>query len=168
MVAIGTITGQQIISNRDGVEDVRLLQVRLSNDSDIQTVQYMPMSGDDSPPQNGDLVVVVAIGPAFQVALGVQDSVVPSMQTGEKKLYSRDSGGIIAAFINFMADGNLELNGKAFTAVRFANLETAFNQLKTDLNSHLHTNPEGGSVGPSTPQSTADISSAESVTVKLL
>ena len=168
MAAIGEVTGQEIRENRDGAADVRLLQVRMSNDSDIQTVQYMPMSGDDSPPQNGDLVVVLSIGTAFQVAIGIQDSVVPSMSAGEKKIYSRDSGGAVAAFINFLAGGDLELNGDANTAVRFAALQTAFDGLKADFNAHVHTNPEGGNVGPAVPQNTSDITGAESPTVKLL
>ncbi len=168
MAGIGEVTGQEIRENRDGAADVRLLQVRMSNDSDIQTVQYMPMAGEDSPPQIGDMVVIIGIGSAFQVAIGVQDSVVPSMPAGEKKVYSRDSSRDIAAFINYLSGGNLELNGSANTAVRFAALQTAFDALKADFNTHLHTNPEGGNVGPAVPQNTSDITGAESPTVKLL
>ena len=168
MVELGTITGQEIKENRNGGIDVRLLQVEMSNGSDIQTVQHVPMPGDDSPPQNGDMVAVLPIGPAFKVALGIQDSVVPSMNAGEKKLFSRDSSGNIAAFINFLSGGDIELNGNAFTAVRFSALETAFNQLKTDFDIHNHpTAPVGPVSPPSTAPSTADITPAESETVKL-
>ena len=120
------------------------------------------MSGDDSPPQNDDTVLVMSIGQSFKVAVAVQDSVIPSMLTGEKKSYSRDSAGDIAAFINFLTGGDLELNGNAYTAVRFAELETAFDEFKADYNSHIH----GTSSGPN-PITSADISPAESATVKL-
>ena len=164
MAAIGEVTGQEIRENRDGAADVRLLQVRMSNDSDIQTVQYMPMAGDDSPPQIGDTVVIIGIGTAFQVAIGLQDSVVPSMPEGEKKIYSRDSGGSIAAFINLLADGNLELNGSADSAVRFAILDTQLQALVTAINAAFATKSDGsGTAGTLT----LDLSNAESPTVKL-
>ena len=114
MVDIGTVTGQEIRKNRDGGVDVRLLQVqRVGND--VQTVQYMPMAGDDSPPRTGDLVAMVPIGPAFQVGLGMGDSVIPSVAAGEKKLYSRDENGDVVASIHLKADGEatiLNANGQ--------------------------------------------------------
>lgn len=165
MVTIGKVTGQEIRKNRDGAADVRLLQVRMSNDSDIQTVQYMPMAGDDAPPQDGDLVAVLSIGPAFQVALGIQDSVVPSMDSGEKKIYGRNGAGDIASFINFLASGNLELNGNANTAVRFSPLNTALQSLVTAINAVLATKADaGGAAGTLT----LDLSGSESPTVKIL
>ena len=168
MALIGEIVGQEVRNNRDGGVDVRLLQVRISNDSDIQTVQYMPTSGDDSPPQNGDNVVVIGIGPAFQVAFAVQDSVVPSMVAGEKKLYSRDSGGAISAFINFLASGILELNGNADFAVRFSNLETMITNLNTKYDAHTHADPVSGSTGiPSNAPLGLDISGAKIDEIKV-
>jgi hypothetical protein len=129
------------------------------------------MSGDDSPPQNGDNVVVLDIGPSFRVAVAVQDSVVPSMPAGEKKIFSRDGSGAIAAFVNLLAGGDLELNGNFDTAVRFAALKTEFDELKGVVNSHTHLyNPGPGGPTPTavgTPQSAADLTGAESATVKL-
>lgn len=171
MTQIGTITGQEIKTNRDGSIAVRLLQVQISNESDIQTVQYMGAAGDDSAPINGDLVQIFSIGPAFKFAVAVEDqNNIASMDAGEKKLYSRDSAGAIAAFINFLAGGNLELNGNVFSAVRFEELETAFNQLQNDFDTHTHLYTPG--VGTPiqtaiTVASTADIAPAESNTVLL-
>ena len=108
MVDIGTVTGQEIRLNRDGGADVRLLQVQMVG-NDVQTVQYMPMAGDDSPPQIGDKVAVESIGPAFRVALGIQDSVVPSVAAGEKKFYSRDENGEIIVSVHLKADGEITL-----------------------------------------------------------
>ena len=114
MVDIGTVTGQEIRPNRDGGVDVRLLQVQMVG-NDVQTVQYMPMAGDDSPPQVGDKVAVMPIGPAFQVAIGIQDSVIPSVAAGEKRMYARDENGAVIASVHLKADGEatiLNANGQ--------------------------------------------------------
>lgn len=180
MVTFGTITGQEIKENRNGGVLVRLLQVRMSNDVDIQTVQYLPMSGEDTAPQIGDKVAVLSVGPAFQVAVGVQDSITPSVDAGEYKTYSRDSMGLIAAFIfmstggNIEIDGsgiikltagtNVELNGNTNSAVTFSPLNTQLQTLVTDINTALGGKLDGSGTGGAL---TLDLSSAESPTVKL-
>ena len=172
MAQIGTVTGQEVKKNRDGSIAVRLLQVQISNESDIQTVQYMGPAGEDSAPINGDKVQIFSIGPAFQFAIAVEDqNNVASMPAGEKKLYSRDSAGAIAAFISFLAGGNLELNGNDKSAVRYQDLQTQFDELKGVVNSHTHIYTPGAGTPTSTatalPQSAADITTTESPTVKL-
>jgi phage gp45-like len=168
MTQLGTVTGQEIKTNRNGEIDVRLLQVQFSNDRDIQTVQHFNPSGEDSAPIKGDKVIVFDIGPAFKVAVATQDLLAAVMGAGEKKLYSRDSDGVIKAFINLLADGNIELNGNDYASTRFEELETAFNQLKTDFDTHNHpTAPVGPVSTPSTAPSSADISPAESDTVRI-
>ena len=164
MVTIGRVTGQAIGENRDGAASVRLLQVEMSAPGDIQTVQYMPMAGDDSPPQNGDLVAVLSIGPAFQIALAVQDTVVPSMPAGEKRLYSRDGAGAEAASVTLRAGGNAELNGAGNSAVTFAQLKAVIDAFVLSLNALFATKLDGsGTAG----LLTFDIAPAESPTVRL-
>ena len=172
MPQIGTITGQEIKKNRDGSIAVRLLQVQISNESDIQTVQYMGTAGEDSAPINGDKVQIFRIGSAFQFAVAVEDqNNVASVAEGGKRLFSRDpSTGAVKAFIDWLTNGILHLNGNAYSAVRFQELETAFNQLQSDFDSHTHLYTPG--VGTPTQTaitvaSTADITPAESDTVKL-
>jgi hypothetical protein len=169
MPQIGTITGQEIKTNRDGSIAARLLQVQISNESDIQTVQYMGAAGEDSAPINGDLVQIFSIGPAFKFAVAVEDQDnAASMGAGEKKLYSRDSAGAIAAFINFLAGGNLELNGNADFAVRFTNLESMVTSLNSKYDAHTHPDPVSGSTGtPSNAPLGLDISGAKVDTVLL-
>ena len=166
MIQLGTVTGQEIKPNRGTDIDVRMLQVELgtSAQSDVQSVEYIPLSGDDNPPMKGDKVVVISIGPAFKIAIAVRDAVVTAMNAGERKLYSRDSNGDIAAFMNLLDTGIMELNGNAYSAVRFEELETAFNQLKADYDGHAgHFSPTNSVPTPST----ADISPAESDMVKV-
>jgi hypothetical protein len=169
MTTIGTVTGQEIKTNRDGGVDVRLLQIRMSSDTDIQTVQYFPMSGDDSPPIKGDKVSIISIGDSFKIAIGVQDSIVPSMAEGEKKLYSRDSVGAITAFVNFLASGVLELNGNTDFAVRFNALQTKLTALEAQLIAHVHPGvlTGGASTGPSVTPFDIDISAAKVDEVKV-
>jgi phage gp45-like len=163
MTQIGTVTGQEIKTNRDGSIAVRLLQVQISNESDIQTVQYMGAAGDDSAPINGDKVQILSIGPAFKFAIAVEDqNNAASMNAGEKKLYSRDGAGAIAAFINFLVGGNLELNGNADFAVRFTNLESMVTSLNSKYDAHTHPDPVSGSTGtPSNAPLGLDISGAK-------
>jgi len=163
---LGKVTGQEIKPNRGTDIDVRMLQVQLSNESDIQSVEYIPLSGDDNPPKKDDKVVVIGIGSAFKIAIGVRDAVVTAMAAGERKLYSRDGNGDIAAFINLLTGGNVELNGNTYSAVRFEKLETEFNELRDTYNSHNHETPPGPSQIPNQ-ISTADLTDAESPTVKL-
>jgi phage gp45-like len=169
MPSLGTVTGQEIKTNRNGEVDVRLLQVQFSNERDIQTVQHFNPSGEDSAPINGDEVIVFEIGAAFKVAVATQDALAAVMGAGEKKLYSRDSGGAIAAFINLLAGGNLELNGNSRSAVGYDDLVTEFNELKSAFNSHTHSGVTSGgaSTGAATPQSAADITTTEVPTVKV-
>jgi hypothetical protein len=166
MTQLGTVTGQEIKKNRNGEIDVRLLQVEFSNERDIQTVQYFNPSGEDSAPIKGDEVIVFDIGPAFKVAVSTQDALAAVMGAGEKKLYSRDSDGAIKAFINLLVSGDINLNGDAYSAVRFEELETEFNAFKTVFNAHTHPTPPGESQAP-TQKYTGDISDAESETVKV-
>ena len=111
MVNIGIVTGASVTKNKDGGAVVRMLQVRMAGD-DVQNVQYSPMPGDDSPPMKGDLVGVLAVTPAFKIAFSVQDSVVPEVALGERKIYSRDTSGALVASAHFKADGTVEVTNE--------------------------------------------------------
>jgi phage gp45-like len=168
MPSLGTITGQEIKKNRNGEVDVRLLQVQFSNERDIQTVQHFNPSGEDSAPIKGDQVLVLDLGLAYKVAVGMQDILAAVMGAGEKKLYSRDVDGNIAAFVNLLSGGNIELNGNADFAARFSNLESMVSDLNTKYDAHTHPDPVSGSTGtPSNAPLGLDISGAKVDTVLL-
>ena len=109
MVITGTVKNTEILTNRNGENTVRMLQVQFSNESDIQSVQYVPLSGDDNPPMIDDKVIVLSLGAAFKVAIAVDDGLTPTMGEGERKLYSRDIDGVIVAFIDLLASGAVQL-----------------------------------------------------------
>lgn len=177
MIQTGRITGREVKKNRDGTKNVLLLQVEISDPDDMQTVELVTQAGEDTNPPDDSKIIILPVGRAWKTAIAVDDGIEPSMQPGEKKLYSID-GGAISAFVDFLNTGILQLNGDADFAVRFSELETAFNELKTDFNDfitntyNLHNHPTAP-VGPvSTPsvtgtESTADISGAKIDEIKV-
>lgn len=177
MIRTGIVTGREFRKNRDGENNRLLLQVQITDADDVHTVEYMSPPGEDSNPPDGAKVLIIDVGRAYKVAIAADDNVQPSMGEGEKKLYSI-SDGAIAAFINFLASGIIEINGNGDFAVRYNELETGFNQLKTDFNSfvtsvyniHSHPTAPTGPISPpsaSGSSSAADISAAKVDEVKL-
>ena len=69
---------------------------------------------------------------------------------------------------NIKNDGIIEINGNSDFAVRFNALQTAFDQLKSDFNTHTHVSVTSlGTPSVPVPQSTADITPAKVNEVKL-
>ena len=164
---IGTVKGFQIGPNRDGTNDVLLLQVEMSDPDDIQTVEYFSGAGDDTIPPEGSLVTILSVGRAWKIAIASNDNIAPSMAEGERKIYS-SNGGAIQAFINWLSTGILELNGNSDFAVRFGALEAGFNQLKSDYNLHTHPTAPTGPISVPSIISTASISGAKVDEVKII
>lgn len=168
MILSGKVTGREIKPNQDGTANKLLLQVEVTDPDDVRTIEAVTQAGDDTNPPNGARVVILSITDNYQVAIGADDGIEPTMDAGEKKLYSVSSGAI-AAYINLLANGDIELNGNANTAVAFAALASGFNQLVTDFNTHVHSGVTSGGASTLIPTSTssADISAAEVTEVKL-
>jgi len=184
MFRIGRVTGSEITNNRDGDDIVRLLQVEITDTDDIQTVEQIRGLGDDQNPQDDSAVIIADLGKAWKIAIGLDDGVDPTMtEKGERQIYSYDSDRIIKAFIRLLADGTININGDADNAVRFSELKTAFDQLKSDfdnamdyINIHIHNDSLGA---PTTPPfsppwpetgiqpSTADINPAKIDEIKV-
>lgn len=176
MIRTGIVTGREFKKNRDSGNVRLLLQVQITDADDIHTVEYMSPPGEDSNPPDGAKVLIADVGRAYKIATAADDNIEPSTGEGEKKLYSI-SGGAIAAFINFLGSGIIEINGNNDFAVRYNELETGFNQLKTDFNNfvttyntHSHATAPTGPVSPPSAtgsSSSADISAAKVEEVKL-
>jgi hypothetical protein len=178
-IQTGTITGYRTGKFLD-LENVYIVQVVIETEADATDALLINPSGDDSPPMNGDRAALLRIG-NFRFAIGSNDSVAPESAQGEKKLYSRDSAGEVAAFVSMLESGVLNLNGDEDYAVRFTKLETEFNKLKADYNdlslkwstfaiAYAPGGPSSVGMPPSastSSQSTADISSAKVNTVRL-
>lgn len=145
MIEVGQVTGSEVTKFLDGEENARVVNAELSEPDDQETVELVSPSGDDSPPREGTTVYVINISDTWRVAIAVDDGVEPSVEPGEKKLYSYDDAGAVNAYIHLKNDGSVEVNGNGDFAVRFNQLQIAFDQLKADfdqamtyLNTHAH------------------------------
>lgn len=152
-INVGQVTGQRI-GNYKGLTNVRLLQVNLLGDS-ADTVLFFNVSGEDTAPVNGDMVCVLDNG-SFRIAFAIWDLLAAAATAGEKRLYSRDSGGAEQATVVLKPDGQLELNGTGDFAVRYTQLNMILQQLVTDINTALASKLNGsGSAGTITLDLTA-------------
>lgn len=164
---IGTVKGHEIKKNQDGDKNVVLLQVELSDEKDVQTVQLYSMSGEISIPQAGAKVVILPDpDSAWKKGIAIDDLIEHTgITAGEKKLYSYDSG-TIKAFINFLKSGIIEINGNNDFAVRFDALDTAIQTFITTLNALFATKLDASGQTPGT--LTLDISAAKVEEVKII
>jgi len=163
---IGTVKGFEIGKNRDGTKNVLLLQVEMSDPDDIQTVEYFSGAGDDTIPPEGSLVTILSVGSAWKIAIASNDNIAPTMDEGERKIYS-SSGGAIKAFINFLKDGTLEINGNSDFAVAFNDLKAGFDSFVATFNSHMHPTAATGPPSPPITPSTDNIDASKISEVKL-
>lgn len=178
---IGTVTGSEIRKNRDGTQNVVVLQVVMNDPDDVQNVELFPTPGKDYRPLPGSKVIVMdGAGAAYKIAITGRDEIEPSAAVGEQKVYSVNAAGLVQAIIHWMEDGQLVLNAGGGTAVEYKRLQTAFNQLQADFDNHTHSveaplgnvadsdgGPCTGSTAPPEATSTADITISESPTVNL-
>lgn len=168
MVQVGKVKGSEITTNKDGTFNVRLLQVEITDPDDVQTIeQAIQVNDDTNPPLNSE-VLVLSVSPAFKLAIVLNDGIEPTMEPGERKIYSTENGAI-KAFVNLLKTGIIEINGDADFAVRYNALQTAFDELKSAFNSHTHPGVESGgsSTGAATPQSSADITASKVDEIKV-
>jgi len=105
-ISTGTVTGRQTAVNHDGSQAVRLLQVMLTDVADVQTVQLVGQTGEESNPPVGSMVTVIAEGEAFKLAVATDDAIIPDLLVGGKRCYSTDSNGTVV-----MAEMRLDPSG---------------------------------------------------------
>ncbi|MEJ2043693.1 MAG: hypothetical protein P8X74_03645 [Reinekea sp.] len=154
--------------NGNSTDDRWLFQTQLSESGNVQTAEKNQHAGFASRPPAGSKLIVSKINGSYLISVAEYDGVLNSgLGEGETTVYSSDSG-VIAAFINFLSSGIIELNGNADFAVRYTALETAFNQLKSDFDNHTHGGVSSGGASTASPTaSTADITPAKVDEVKL-
>jgi hypothetical protein len=182
-LANGEVKDLEIEKNRDGEEKVVILQVELFDPDNVESVELYRSSGEDVRPPDSTKVAVINIGEAWKLAVACNDNVEPddSLEKGEKKVYSsaKESGKqVVKAFIEYKKDGKLRMNTQDENdfAVRFNEMQSAFDELKDDLNAqisnifnnHTHDVPQAPSgtttSTPPTPTGTdsaADMSNAK-------
>lgn len=110
IVTIGTVRGSEVIENKDSDEKSRMLQVEFTNADDLQSIEQLGATGEDSNPQEGARVIVVDLSPSYRVAIALSDEIEPSVDAGEKELYSYDDSGNKLVTVLLKSDGSFEVD----------------------------------------------------------
>lgn len=156
MIQVGTVTGKQTGKNKDGTKDVLLLQVEMTDPEDIQTVELMSQTGENSNPPTGSRVVVIGAGSAFKLAIASDDDIVPATADGEKIIYSTDeTGAATVSSIYLKNDGTIIAdNGEITITAEPGGLlsivtsgNTEITSAKTIINNDLQVNGAINSTG---------------------
>lgn len=176
-VEIGTVRGDAVKVNRDGGVTVRMLDVELTSPTDVQSCQLAAPIGVDAVPMDGDKVLVVRAGRAWPIAIPIEDGQTPDRVDGEIRLYSRKEDGTASAVVTMRVSGDVEINGNSDWAVAYTDLKSAFDQLKSDFDGHMHafapgptpdltSVPTASTSGVPPKPSTADMSGAKVSSVR--
>ena len=146
----------------------RIIKVNSMGIGNTQTPLQANPHGLDSHPVKGMIAIYApsqGMGETVIIGYLSRDQIA---EIGETRVYSTDKDGVLKASIHLKNDETIEINGNSDNMVRFSELETAFNQLKTDFNAHSHittatvgATPTPGVIAPPTAPSSADISGAK-------
>jgi len=159
------VTGRKIRKNQDGLFEVRMIQVEITDPKDIQSVQFISQSGEDSSPPDGSAVIILTIG-TTKFAIAAEDNILPAALPGEKLLYS-SAGGAKQAEISLRTNGDIELNGNTDFAVRLDALQIIMNTLATALDTEFAAIDTAVPAYSFVTPITIDLTTAKVTTVKL-
>ena len=103
--------------------------------------------GDDSPPLPGDYVALLeVVGSGQGLAVGYMDPLnVGIADPGEKRIYSRDSSGVVTAFIHLSDDGGILMINASGIMSMAAGGDVTINGVTIDTSGNV-TLPGGGSL----------------------
>jgi hypothetical protein len=138
MSTIGTVKSSSIGKAFRTKLDAVILKVTIDDDRDVQTVQYLFASGENSIPVSGTTVLIHEISPEYKVATASNTGVVVTLNEGEKAIYAIKDG-VFASIIELLVNGEVVINKGSGYAVEFEALEIAFNELKEDYNKLVST-----------------------------
>jgi hypothetical protein len=154
----------------------RLITKFLRNGKDDiqETKTALPFGFDCMPIKDMKSVYTQTANMAEPVLIGFINLDLVS-EPGESGLYSTDDEGALQIYLRLKKDGTIHFGGDTGNLTRYQELETAFNQLKSDHNSlvtafntHMHATAATGPPVPPTPgagipavASTADITGAK-------
>ena len=175
----------KVISSKIDDTSRRLVKSLGYGNDDVQETLNVAPFGDDSCPIK-DIVAIYSstsdIGNPVVIGYINKNQI---SEVGEKRIFSTDADGVEQIALHLKNDGTAEFGGNTDFMVRYSALETAFNTVKSDLNSlitaynsHTHittatvaATPTPGIIAPTlatgTP-TTADISGAKISEIKTL
>lgn len=175
-------TDYRIGKYRGGKKDIAVSTATAAGNNYTAMHSFAP--GLEINPAEGENLVIQRMrgSSSFMVTVGgTNQNIAPSTAKGERRLYSvSEDGSEIKAIAKFKNDGTLELNGATDSAVKYAALETAYNELQTQynkligvLNTWVPVPGDGGTAlktaitGAAPLNSSGDITASESADVKL-
>ena len=146
----------------------RIIKVLRKGKSDVQTpMESAPFGIDSNPIKDMIAVYGQTEEKGKTVIIGYIDKN-KLAASGETRLYSIDNNGNLKTYVWLKNDGTMEIGGNTKHMVRYEELQTAFNQLKQDLNtfitifnSHTHTGVTIGVGSTSTTTTPGTTSSAD-------
>lgn len=146
----------------------RIIKVLRKGKSDVQTpMEAAPFGIDSNPIKDMIAVYGQTEEKGKTVIIGYIDKN-KLAASGETRLYSTDNNGGLKTYVWLKNDGTMEIGGNTKHMVRYEELQTAFNQLKQDLNtfitifnSHTHTGVTIGVGSTSTTTTPGTTSSAD-------
>lgn len=92
MIQIGRITGTTVETNRDSDDPGRMLQVELTDPTDVQACELFAQAGDDNNPPNDAMCIVLTVSDALKIVVAVTDDLEPECAQGEREIYSQADG----------------------------------------------------------------------------
>jgi hypothetical protein len=148
---IGMVKNLEIKKNKDGKQDVLMLQLQVTEQRDIQSVQ-LEQSNYEMVPEIGDLIVIYKVNDSFKLGSIYQNGVLPdpSLKQGESRIYAKQ-GSSVKSFIRCRVNGEIELNGDSDWAVKFSALESLINELNSKFSNHIHPNGTPNTGTPTQP-----------------
>jgi len=151
------------------VEKGKLIIKSLTLKGAATAKQVTPFGIDSNPLGNWTAIYADTTNAGEAVILGYINKDYITEQ-GEIRIYSIGDDQAVKAYAYARKDGVLELNGSAFSAVRYQNLKTQIELLQSQINSQWPLIASGIATGGGvyTPTNVSvDISSSECSTVKL-
>ena len=120
------------------IKDLRLItKILRFGKSDSHTAFVSQPAGIDSRPIKGQRAVFAETANDQEPVLIGYINENAKADEGEIRLYSIDSDGNEKNYFYILKDGTIEVGGDSDFMVRYSALSTAFDELKTDFNSHI-------------------------------
>ena len=98
--------------------------------------ESLPFGLDTNPIKGMTAIHAKSTNDAESVIIGYVDTD-KLAESGESRFFAKDSSGQVVSFVWLKANGNIELNGNDYSAVRFENLKTGLTNSDTALNIEL-------------------------------
>ncbi len=112
----------------------RKIKIKRNGNYDIQNVNQSTPFGVDSSPLKGMVAIYADTNKRGKaVIIGYLNKSLIAAE-GENRIYSLKSNGSISTYIWLKADETMEIGGSANFMVRFNELKSGFDTLKSDLN----------------------------------